>query len=185
MDVVMADSASACPICYSKFFSISYHLRVIQCFMFKGEFALWAENLGFCALYYPEVWFGINQNPQRHLLTPKNGFEPSYTFMHRSFRAVGEFEKVVNKTNNRPNNVTHPPSQDGVTYRMKVWMIGKADDVITWGQYDNDRTNGFSYTVGRSLELPFETGSRPTSCGVLMYIPCTGCDVMNVVKCSQ
>ena len=29
---------------------------------------------------------------------------------------------------------------------MKLWMIGEADDVTNWGQYDNDRTYGFSCT---------------------------------------
>ena len=32
-------------------------------------------------------------------------------------------------------------------------MIGEADDLITGGQYDNDRTNGFWDTMGRNLGL--------------------------------
>ena len=51
MDMELADSEPPCPICCKwsviNISLISYRLGVIQCFIFKGEFALWSEKSRF------------------------------------------------------------------------------------------------------------------------------------------
>ena len=100
MDMELADSGSACPICNRwsivNFSLISYRLGFIQCFVFIGNLHCEPKIWGISAPHALKFDLASTRPPKGTSLRKNTGFEPSYrpTFMRRSIRAVREFEKV-------------------------------------------------------------------------------------------